>query len=741
MLGWLKGLLGGNVASTPAPELLEQLEQRLVLAPTPFPALTALENQDNPVVRIETNFGDVDIELFQTAAPITVANFLRYVTSGRLDETFFHRSVNNFVVQGGGFSYREDRADRLQRVETDPPIIREQSGRSNLARTVAMARTNDLNSATSQFFINTVDNPGLDTTSGGYTVFGRVINGWENVQTIAGLQIRNLTDNPFFAGDNAGAMGEVPVGQFFNPGNVRNSDLVQLIDAEVIKPGGTRAFYDFMLMFPEGRAGAGASEQLELYNPNGREAAFQVRVRYESGQRDQVILTGTIPANQRRVITLSSGTGNEISDLRAGVSYAVFVDSAITGSNTLPVSGAWQRTEYGATSKVSLFRPFRYADADLQAWSFPLIERSPLSTEFLHLQNLADTTADVTIALVTVEGATTRIVRSIEPYRKLTLNVADLFPGFTGSVSVFMSSSRTIAASVGDWDLPAPGVTGQAATPGWMSMGNVQGAISYAALSQTIMTRGHINRIGLVNPNTSDAVVRFQVIPLSVQTAQRRYPEVLIRVPAQGRADYVLTPGSTRGLALGQRFSLRYIATVPVAAAFNTAQTTGRYAPATTPAVGALVPFQHEVGQRTVFAGGYTDPRRQGTTPGRSSEVLSLWSPFRDPRFNLTYTLSFTFADGTSLTTSRAILRYNTRVDINPARISAVASRIRANPVNQNYAVTVVWAVNVSGQTVDAGGVAQLTRFDRATGNLIYSTNGQNVGELFKLDNPGFQSR
>lgn len=137
------------------------------------------------MVKLHTNFGVITLELFADKAPETVENFKQYVRDGHYDNTIFHRVINNFMIQGGGFT-----AD-LQRKQTKAPIPNEaNNGLSNLRGTIAMARTSDPNSATSQFFINTVDNPRLDFVSEqnaytwGYAVFGKVVEGMDVVDAI-----------------------------------------------------------------------------------------------------------------------------------------------------------------------------------------------------------------------------------------------------------------------------------------------------------------------------------------------------------------------------------------------------------------------------------------------------------------------------------------------------------------------------------------------------------------------------
>lgn len=140
--------------------------------------------QDKPVVVIETSLGAITAELDRGNAPVSVANFLAYADAGYYAGTVFHRVIRGFMIQGGGLT-----AD-LERKETRAPIRNEAAnGLSNERGTLAMARTNVVDSATSQFFINTVDNAGLDnrgTTPAeyGYAVFGRVTDGMDVVDRI-----------------------------------------------------------------------------------------------------------------------------------------------------------------------------------------------------------------------------------------------------------------------------------------------------------------------------------------------------------------------------------------------------------------------------------------------------------------------------------------------------------------------------------------------------------------------------
>jgi peptidyl-prolyl cis-trans isomerase B (cyclophilin B) len=141
----------------------------------------------NPRVLLSTSLGDITLELDSVNAPVSAANFVDYVTSGHFDGTIFHRVIPGFMVQGGGFT-----ADMAQK-PTKAPIANEaDNGCKNAKGTVAMARTSDPNSASSQFFINVADNGFLNHTAKtpqgwGYAVFGKVVEGLDVVDQIVSV--------------------------------------------------------------------------------------------------------------------------------------------------------------------------------------------------------------------------------------------------------------------------------------------------------------------------------------------------------------------------------------------------------------------------------------------------------------------------------------------------------------------------------------------------------------------------
>ncbi len=151
------------------------------------------------MIRFETSLGDFTIELFEKEAPESVANFTRYIDEGFFDGTIFHRIVPGFVIQGGGFT--EDMTQK----KTKPPVKNEaDNGLKNKRGTLSMARTNDINSATSQFFVNLKDNDFLDHSRGnfGYAVFAQVTEGMDVIDKIAAVKTgrkRGFDDVPLEA--------------------------------------------------------------------------------------------------------------------------------------------------------------------------------------------------------------------------------------------------------------------------------------------------------------------------------------------------------------------------------------------------------------------------------------------------------------------------------------------------------------------------------------------------------------
>jgi cyclophilin family peptidyl-prolyl cis-trans isomerase len=186
---------GARALPHPAPDIKENpfMKRVLLLAVLAGALAAAPARAANPVVVVETSAGTIKIELYPDKAPATVKNFLGYVEDKFYDDTIFHRVMGkentrdkeDFMIQGGGFT-----TDRKEKKTKDPIKNEADNGLSNKRGTVAMARTNDPDSATAQFFINVKDNNFLDKNnrSAGYAVFGKVTEGMDVVDKIKAVK-------------------------------------------------------------------------------------------------------------------------------------------------------------------------------------------------------------------------------------------------------------------------------------------------------------------------------------------------------------------------------------------------------------------------------------------------------------------------------------------------------------------------------------------------------------------------
>jgi cyclophilin family peptidyl-prolyl cis-trans isomerase len=186
------------------------------------------------IARMQTSLGSIDVQLYDTEAPLTVANFLSYAKSGAYAGSFIHRSMPGFIIQGGGYGWNGT-TNQLSYVVSNPPVLNEYSpSRSNLRGTIAMAKLgNDPNSATNQWFFNLADNSAnLDNQNGGFTVFGQVLNtGMGVVDAIAALP----------RVDAGGAFSTLPYFAPITNSTIQKSNLVIINQVSVLVPAKTKA--------------------------------------------------------------------------------------------------------------------------------------------------------------------------------------------------------------------------------------------------------------------------------------------------------------------------------------------------------------------------------------------------------------------------------------------------------------------------------------------------------------------
>ena len=443
-------------------EAMESLEHRTMLAATPLPDISALQNPSNTVVRFETNYGDIDIEMFDTAAPNTVTNFLSNIRDGDYDDTIIHRRAlqdsdndgqtdDPFVIQGGGYRLKGTNPTPSQDAFIHVPqkaTINDEFNQSNLTRTIAMARSGP-NTATSEWFINMANNTFLDSGSqGGFTVFGRILDdrSWNVVLAIQALSNRMITSGlPF---------NELPVGANYDGSDgLQLDELVTIVDAEIIKPANVAAFYQYKLYFPEGFAASSIAEFVPLLNAGASAAHYQVIIRSEVAKpqpdptpgpapdpeflyRDKVIQTGTIGANFRSGLTVSRPGTNGVRLVQRNVPFAYEIWS------TRPLSANLSHYASGSTTGES------FTDTPATKWTLPEVSKGTDIQDFVLWQNPNDETVDITLHFFFANPAQNfTFDTTTAAFRRGGFNVETFGTIPAGSFSLQITSSLPIVVS------------------------------------------------------------------------------------------------------------------------------------------------------------------------------------------------------------------------------------------------------------------------------------------------------
>ena len=490
-----------NVRGGPATHALEALESRRLLDSAPLPLITDLQNVNNTVVRFETTMGDIDIELFDNAAPITVQNFLGYVRRGDYDRTFFHRLDDDFVVQGG-LARIAPSGTGFAEIPTHPPITNE-FNQSNLEGTIAMARVGgQVNSATSQFFFNLANNTFLDTVDQGFTVFGKIVGGttgrsWMVLQEINDMMTSAQT-SPY---------NELPVNDGFNSGDgIQEDELLVITDVEVIKPANVAAFYTHRYYYPEGFASGSITEFVPMGNPGGTTVYYQAIVRAETRQnqpartsdpndtdpqfwfRDKVVKTASVPANSRRGFTVSRSADTSEDLVDRNVPYGIEIWS------TGPLSVNLSHYDFGtATGEV-------FASEAATRWVLPDVRKGEDIFDFVVWQNTTDEDTMVSIQFFFETGNPVTITRNAEAFRRGGLSIADIPALPDGNMSVIITCDEPIVAAVTHFDNSGDkggstglGITGDGYARGILPGGNMDDGIS--------------EQLSFVNPTNTAAII------------------------------------------------------------------------------------------------------------------------------------------------------------------------------------------------------------------------------------------
>jgi len=585
-----------------------------MLDSAPLPLVSSLMNSNHTVVRFETNFGDIDIEMFDEAAPITVANFLKYVRDGDYDRTFFHRLDDDFVLQGGlaRLNPGTNGAFGVRDIPIDAPITNEPDAinRSNLERTIAMARVGgQVNSATSQFFFNLIDNTFLNTVDQGFTVFGRVVNdrSWAVLQTINDLSTR----------DQGSPYDELPISSTFNNADgVTDNELVLIVDAEIIKPASIAAVYQFRYYFPEGFAGSTINEFVPIGNPNAVNVSYQVIVRSEVAQtqppptpgsaadpdfwyRDKVINSGSIGPNRRGGITISNFSNSSADLVARGVPYSVELWS------TARLSVNMSHYDFGSATGEA------FSDETATTWTIANIQKGTNISDFLLWTNASDTDATITVTFHFQSATPFVFTANTQAFRRGGLSIKDIPQLPTGEFSAIITSTQPIVASITHYF--NDNGTGTNSTLGFSALG-LTGAgqsIGILPLANIGNDANTTEKISFLNPGSTAAIITL-IFTFSDGTPDLTVtPGSLIISPGR-RASFDL--GSVGDLQ-GKRFSVRYSSgTAPV------------YAHSTHLELGDELssPYAINAATRFEFAEGFMDDARANVD---LFETLSVFNP------------------------------------------------------------------------------------------------------------------
>lgn len=682
---------------------MENLESRTMLDSAAYPTIQDLEDPNHTVVRIETNFGDIDLEMLDNVAPLTVANFLKYVRDGDYDRTFFHRLDDDFVLQGGLARLQPGDSGTfgVKDIPIDVPVTNEFS-RSNIPRTVAMARRSGVvNSATSQFFFNIGNNTFLDTTDQGFTVFARVVNdrSWQVIQDINALNTQDL-GSPY---------NELPVTSTFNQSDgVSESELVMIWDAEIIKPQGVAAFYSFKYYYPEGFAGSTINEFLPIGNPNGNTAYYQVIVRSERAQtqpaatpgdtadpdfwyRDKVAKTGTIGGNRRGGITMSTFATGDTDLVEQGVPYAIEVWS------TSRLSANISHYDFGSATGEA------FSPDTATRWALTDLRKGTNIRDFIVWENASDTDTTITVTFYFQSASPFVFTRNTQAFRRGGLSLNDIPQIPDGNFSAVIEASQPLVVASSHY------------------FNNGGSADTDNAGSATLGQIGSGQRVGIVSLANTGTEINSTITFLNTGTVAA--PITLILSFGDNTPDITVTPGALiiatgrRGQydlsqvagVNGRNFSLRYSA--------GTAQV---YAHITHNERGDDLsqPFAFNAATRHDFAEGFMDHNRAGVDV---FETISIYNP------NITalgggdepasITIRFMYTDG--FVVSKAFtLDANGRLDV---QVHELAEILAESENNGRF----FFSIEVAS---DIPVVAMMRHFDLTLGNAQPSGGFSTIG-------------
>lgn len=702
-----------------APEaLFDSLEPRLALYQTPmatgFIPLTQLEDRNNSVVRILTNVGRIDIELFEALVPAVTANFRSYITSGKTDEQFFH-SLANGTLQAGRYKFDDQAASpNLVTITPNAPISNGFS-RSNLQRTLAMVPISSVQ-ADSQFIINLQDNLALNTANGGYTVFAKVIQGWDIVTTIAGYGVQNL--NQRLTGSGAGPFTTVPVRPAYDPNTgPTEATLVKIIDIETIKAPGLPGYYSNTYVYPEGFRSATTTERIDIINEDlAATNYFQIIIRYENGERDQVLHTGEIAAGARFSFKVNDAALPGLNLVRSGVGYAFDVRT------TSKAGVALDHRDSGVTLAENFLITPQIPVPQFTRYNFPVGRKSATETTYLLVEELDGRNVTINILIYPQGSSAIYYPINLEAFRRGGLKLNDLPNLPNGEFSLYVTCLTPFVAALSQYNT-ATGVSDGATSQGVQGLGRAEGALAGAYIAT-----GGEAKLDFFYPGGATFVIVDYYIYLSNTTVITPAPITLTQASRRQSVDLT----AIAGLPRDAYFSIRYAERTGVnAVSVNYRSKVAGDEMST--------PFQINATNTLLFPDGYTDPTLTGS--GGMSETISIFNPYADPTVGFFYQLIFQFSDGTQLfvppATVPQLLPFG-RVDIKASNFTHIMNKINSNPAFRFYSIQVVTAAFRDPVPI-GGAVAQLTRIHNTWGQSLTTTPALDPSKaVVYLDNPEF---
>lgn len=736
-MGWFsrrapKRASGLGTKSSAASHLLEALEGRTLMANAALPDISSLQNVNHSVVRFQVSFStpsgrvneDIDIELFDAEAPITVANFLKYVRDGDYDQSFFHRLARNtdstpFVLQAGLGRLKSPTTtgafiNQSEQVPTDPAILNEFSpSRSNVSRTLAMAKVGgQVNSATSQWFFNISNNAAnLDGQNGGFTVFARVLDdrSWAVVQQMATLSTSNQ-GSPF---------NELPVGQGFTGTNATEAQMLMITDAEIIKPANVAEFFRYRYYYPEGFTGGQINEFVPMGNPGDTTVHYQVIARAETRDplptpvadfwfRDKVIDHNSIAARKRAGFTVfdfANPSGSLVP--KQGKAYAYEVWS------TAPVATTLSHYDFGFSTIESFVGGPRATtgltgDQSSLNWTIPDIRKGGTNRDFLVWQNTTDQTASVTLTFIYDNSSGVSPITltfPTQPLRRGGLSINDLPQLPAGKFSAVITSDLPIVAALTHYNntttSTADNVRGGSTSVGIAGAGSRAGIISLGNINTSSSNPTINDEISVVNPNNGGAIVTL------IFTFDDATPDFTTSFAMVAQSRTAISLNSFAALE-NKRFSVRYSAGVsPLFASIFHVENSDV---AANPLAITAAPI-HDFGEGFI---------NSGRNPPDVFEQLAIYNPnevsLRGTDVAANITIKFGYTDGTVVTKTLTIAA-GKRVEL---RLDQDTDLIAQNGLGRFfYSINVVSNVPV---------IAAMRHYDLSLGGRQASGGGSTIG-------------